>query len=229
MKFAKCVIVCLLAVTVQLTAQKKPKLGTQKDSVSYVIGTDIARNLKKQGIDVNPSILAKGLIDGYSGGKLLLSEQQIEQVMTAFQQQMMSRESERMVEVAKKNKDEGEAFLAANKKRDSVVTLPSGLQYKVLVEGTGKMPTADDTVTTQYRGMLIDGTEFDNSYKNGEPVTFAVKGVIRGWTEALQRMKVGSKWELYVPSELAYGERGAGQAIGPNATLVFEVELLSIK
>lgn len=229
MKLAKFVMVCLLAITVQLAAQKKPKLETQKDSVSYIIGTEIAKNLKKQGIDVNPDVLSIGFKDAYAGDTLLLSEEQIEKVMVTFQQQMMSKQSERMAQLGEKNKKEGDLFLAANKKKDGVVTLPSGLQYKVIAEGTGKIPTLNDTVTTQYRGTLIDGTEFDSSYRQGEPATFPVKGVIRGWTEALQRMKVGSKWELFIPADLAYGERGAGQAIGPNATLIFEVELLSIK
>jgi FKBP-type peptidyl-prolyl cis-trans isomerase FklB len=229
MKFTKFVMVCLLALTTQLTAQKNPKLETQKDSVSYIIGTDIAKNLKKQEINVNPDILSKGFKDAYTGNKLLLSEKQIEEVMTGFQQQMMSKQSHQMAQLAEKNKKEGELFLAANKKKDSVMTLPSGLQYKVIVEGTGRMPTANDTVTTNYRGTLIDGTEFDNSYKRGEPATFAVNRVIPGWTEALQHMKVGSRWELFIPAELGYGERGAGQSIGPNAALIFEVELLSIK
>jgi FKBP-type peptidyl-prolyl cis-trans isomerase FklB len=149
--------------------------------------------------------------------------------MMAFQQEMMANQSKKAGELAEKNQKEGEAFLAANKKKDSVITLPSGLQYKVIAEGTGKMPTLNDTVTTNYRGTLIDGTEFDNSYKRGEPATFPVSGVIPGWTEALQHMKVGAKWQLFVPSNLGYGERGAGETIGPNATLIFEVELLSIK
>jgi len=132
-------------------------------------------------------------------------------------------------QLADKNQKEGEVFLAENKKKKGVITLPSGLQYQVIKEGTGKIPKATDTVTTHYRGTLIDGTEFDSSYKRGEPASFPVNGVIKGWTEALQLMKVGSKWQLFIPSNLAYGPQGAGQAIGPNATLIFEIELLSIK
>ena len=223
------VLLCIVALTIQLSAQTKPALTTEKDKVSYIIGTDIAKNLKKQGIDIDPELLFKGLKDAFTDQKLLLSDEEIQQVMTSFQQEMMAKQSKKTGELAEKNQKEGDAFLAANKKKDSVVTLPSGLQYKVIVEGKGKMPALNDTVTTNYRGTLIDGTEFDNSYKRGEPASFPVSGVIPGWTEALQHMKVGSKWQLFVPSNLAYGERGAGQTIGPNAMLIFEVELLSIK
>jgi len=223
------VLLCLVVMTIQLSAQKKTTLKTEKDKVSYIIGTDIAKNLKKQGIDIDPDMLFKGLKDAFTEQKLALSDSEIQQVMMAFQQEMMAKQSEKAGEIAEKNQKEGAEFLAANKKKDSVITLPSGLQYKVLVEGSGKMPAINDTVTTNYRGTLIDGTEFDNSYKRGEPATFPVRGVIPGWTEALQHMKVGAKWLLFVPSGLAYGEQGAGQTIGPNATLIFEVELLSIK
>jgi len=220
---------CIALVTIQLSAQKKPALKTQKDKVSYIIGTDIGKNLKKQSIDVNPDLLFKGIKDAFAGDKFLLTDQEIQEVMGAFQQEMIAKQTEKMSKAAAANKKEGEAFLEANKKKDSVVTLPSGLQYKVIVEGTGKMPTATDTVTTHYRGTLIDGTEFDNSYKRGEPATFPVSGVIAGWTEALQHMKAGSKWKLYIPSNLAYGDRGAGQLIGPGATLLFDIELISVK
>jgi FKBP-type peptidyl-prolyl cis-trans isomerase FklB len=229
MKQSCIALLCLVALTIQLSAQKKPTLTTEKDKVSYIIGTDIAKNLKKQGIDIDPELLFKGLKDAFTDQKLLLSDEEIQQVMSAFQQEMMAQQSKKAGELAEKNQKEGEAFLAANKKKDSVITLPSGLQYKVIAEGAGKMPTLNDTVTTNYRGTLIDGTEFDNSYKRGEPATFPVSGVIPGWTEALQHMKVGAKWQLFVPANLGYGERGAGQTIGPNATLIFEVELLSIK
>lgn len=220
---------CVALVTIQLSAQKKTTLKTQKEKISYIIGTDIGKNLKKQSIDVNPELLFKGIKDAFAGDKFLLTDQEIQEVMGAFQQEMIAKQSEKMNKVAAANKKEGEAFLDANKKKDSVITLPSGLQYKVVVEGTGKTPTVKDTVTTHYRGMLIDGTEFDNSYKRGEPATFPVTGVIAGWTEALQLMKAGSKWKLYIPSNLAYGDRGAGQLIGPGATLIFDIELISVK
>ena len=229
MKQMRIVLLCLVAMTFQISAQTKPTLTTEKDKVSYIIGTDIAKNLKKQGIDIDPEFLFKGLQDAFTNQKLILSDSEIQQVMTAFQQEMMAKQSKETGELAEKNQKEGDAFLAANKKKDSVITLPSGLQYQILVEGSGKKPTLNDTVTTNYSGTLIDGTEFDNSYKRGEPATFPVSGVIPGWTEALQHMKVGAKWQLFIPSNLAYGERGAGQTIGPNATLIFEVELLSIK
>ena len=222
-------LLCIVAMAIELSAQTKPVLTTEKDKVSYIIGTDIAKNLKKQGIDIDPELLFKGLKDAFTDQKLLLSDEEIQQIMTAFQQEMVEKQAKKAGELAEKNQKEGEAFLAANKKKDSVITLASGLQYKVIVEGAGKMPKLYDTVTTNYRGTLIDGTEFDNSYKRGEPATFPVSGVIPGWTEALQHMKVGAKWQLFVPANLAYGERGAGQTIGPNATLIFEVELLSIK
>jgi FKBP-type peptidyl-prolyl cis-trans isomerase FklB len=220
---------CVALATTHVSAQKKSALKTPKDKVSYIIGTDIGKNLKKQSMDINPEILYRGIKDAFSGSKLLLSDEEIQAVMTEFQQKMMAKQAEKMSKLGEVNKKEGEAFLETNKKKDSVVTLPSGLQYKTVVEGTGKIPTLNDTVTTHYRGTLIDGTEFDNSYKRGEPATFPVKGVIAGWTEALQRMKVGSKWRLFIPSTLAYGERGAGQVIGPNATLIFDIELISVK
>ncbi|HTR81902.1 MAG TPA: FKBP-type peptidyl-prolyl cis-trans isomerase [Bacteroidota bacterium] len=229
MKQLSLLFLCLVVLPPWLDAQTDSTLKTERDKVSYIIGTDIGKNLKKQGIEVDPELMFKGFKDGYSDNKLLLSDSAIQECMTSFQQEMMAKQSEVSAKLAEKNKADGEAFLAANKKRDSVVTLPSGLQYKILVKGKGKSPKLEDTVTAHYRGMLIDGTEFDNSYKRGEPLTIPVNGVIPGWTEALQHMTVGSKWQLFIPSELAYGERGAGQIIGPNATLIFDVELLSIK
>jgi FKBP-type peptidyl-prolyl cis-trans isomerase FklB len=204
-------------------------LKTQKDKVSYSIGLDIGTNFKQQAIEVDPDVLARGVKDAMSDAKPLLSEEEVQAVMSAFEQEMKEKTIALNKELGDKNIKEGEAFLAENKKKEGVVTLPSGLQYKVITAGTGKKPKATDTVTTQYRGTLIDGTEFDSSYKRGQPATFPVTGVITGWTEALQLMPVGSKWQLFIPSNLAYGPRGAGHVIGPNATLVFEVELLSIE
>ncbi|MCJ7833279.1 MAG: FKBP-type peptidyl-prolyl cis-trans isomerase, partial [Deltaproteobacteria bacterium] len=170
----------------------------------------------------------KGFKDALSGAKPLLSEEEMRTVMTAFQKEISEKQAEKTKVLGEKNKKEGETFLAENKKKEGVKILTSGLQYKVVKEGTGKKPKATDKVTTHYQGTLIDGTEFDSSYKRGEPAAFPVNGVIPGWTEALQLMKVGSKWQLFVPSKLAYGERGAGPKIGPNAVLIFTVELLSI-
>ena len=210
-------------------AQDRPVLKTDKDKVSYSIGLDIGTNFKRQSVDLDPKALAAGIADGLSGGKPLLTEDEVRKVLAQFQQQMAAKAQEMAQQLAEKNQKEGEVFLAENKKKKGVITLPSGLQYQVITAGTGKIPKATDTVTTHYRGTLIDGTEFDSSYKRGEPASFPVNGVIKGWTEALQLMKVGSKWQLFIPSSLAYGPQGAGQVIGPNATLVFEIELLSIK
>ncbi len=216
-------------LTSQAFAGEQTSLKNEKEKVSYIIGVNIGRNLKAQSVEVDPDLVSKGMKDVASGGKLLMTDDEMKGTMEAFQKEMTTKHNEELKKVGEKNKAEGEAFLAANKKKPGVVTLPSGLQYKVITEGKGKAPKATDIVTVNYKGTLIDGTEFDSSYKRGEPATFPVNGVIPGWTEALQLMKEGSKWELYIPSNLAYGERGAGKTIGPNATLVFEVELLSVK
>jgi FKBP-type peptidyl-prolyl cis-trans isomerase FklB len=180
-------------------------------------------------IDVDLEILVTGIKDALSGAKPLMTEQEMKETITALQKDLQAKQQEQTKALAEKNKKEGEAFLAENKKKQGVITMPSGLQYKILTDGKGKSPKATDTVTVNYKGTLIDGTEFDSSYKRGQPATFAVNGVIPGWTEALQLMKEGSKWQMFIPSNLAYGERGAGGAIGPNAVLIFEVELISIK
>ncbi len=219
----------IMLLTSQVNAEENLVLKDQRDKISYSIGINMGNNLKRQSIDVNPDALLQGIKDALSGGKALMTEQEINETMTAFQKEMKAKQVERSKELGEKNKKEGEAFLAENKKKDGVVILPSGLQYKVIKEGTGKTPKLTDTVTVNYRGTLIDGTEFDSSYRRGQPATFPANGVIAGWTEALQLMKVGSKWQLFIPYNLAYGERGAGRDIGPNATLIFDVELLSIK
>ena len=185
--------------------------------------------LRKQSIDVDPAILARGLRDSLSNGKTLLTEDEARAVLAQLQSDVRKKQQDLAQQVAEVNKKQGLAFLETNKTKDGVVTLPSGLQYKVLQEGTGPKPAPTDTVVCNYRGTLLDSTEFDSSYKRGQPATFPVTGVIKGWTEALQLMPVGSKWQLFIPSELAYGERGAGGQIGPNATLIFEVELISIQ
>jgi FKBP-type peptidyl-prolyl cis-trans isomerase FklB len=210
-------------------AADAPELKGDKERLSYSIGMDIGGNLKRQSVEVDPDLLAKGIKDSYGGGKTLLTEDEARQAITNFQQALMAKKAEAMRILAEKNKADGEKFLAENAKKEGVKTLASGLQYKEIAPGTGKSPKTSDTVTTHYKGTLVDGTEFDSSYKRGEPATFPVSGVIPGWTEALQLMKEGAKWQLFVPSGLAYGEQGAGQVIGPNATLIFEVELISIK
>ncbi len=228
MKLRFIVVLCAVLLAAQVYAEETA-LKTKMDKVSYGLGISIGTNLKNQSVDVEPDAFAKGLNDALSGSKPLMTEQEMREVMVAFQQEMVAKQLERSKNLGEKNKKEGEPFLDANKKKEGVVTLPSGLQYKVIKEGKGKSPKAADTVTVNYRGTLIDGTEFDSSYKRGEPATFAVNAVIPGWTEALQLMKEGAKWQLFIPSNLAYGEKGAGNMIGPNAVLIFEVELISVK
>jgi len=226
MKLKLIVILGILFLVSQVNAQENLVLKNQKDKISYIIGMDIGTNLKKQSIDIDSNILAKGVKDALAGTKPLLTEQEIQETMIAFQKEMMAKQAE----VAKKNKAEGEVFLTENKKKEGVKTLLSGLQYKVIKAGTGKKPKSTDTVTAHYRGTLINGTEFDSSYKRGQPATFPVSGgMIPGWTEALQLMEEGAKWQLFIPPNLAYGEQGAGRDIGPNATLIFEIEMVSIQ
>ena len=189
----------------------------------------MAESFKKQSVPYDPAVLARGLKDGLVGGKTLLTEEEAQAAIKVVQEEVGKQQMEKMQAAGAANKKEGDAFLAANKGKEGVVTLPSGLQYKILKEGTGPKPTATDTVVCNYRGTLINGTEFDSSYKRGQPATFPVSGVIKGWTEALQLMPVGSKWQLFIPSDLAYGDRGAGADIGPDSTLIFEVELVSIQ
>ena len=204
-------------------------LKTQKDKVSYAIGLNIGKSLHKDAVEIDPAIFARGVRDALTGAKALLSDEELKMVLTTLQGELQKRQEETMRQAGEINKKAGDAFLAENKTKPGVVTLPSGLQYKILTEGTGPKPAATDSVVCNYRGTLIDGTEFDSSYKRGQPATFPVNGVIKGWTEAVQLMPVGSKWQLFVPAELAYGNRGAGPTIGPDATLTFEVELLSIQ
>ncbi len=218
MKLKLIVVLGVLFFVSQVSAEEKLVLKSQKEKVSYIIGMNIGSNFKRQLIDIDPGILMKGIQEALAGAKPLLTEQEIQETMVAFQKELME-----------KYKKQGEDFLAENKKKEGIKTLPDGLQYKVIKAGTGKKPKADDTVTVNYRGTLIDGTEFDSSYKRGQPATFPVSGVIPGWTEALQLMQEGSKWELFIPSNLAYGERGRPGIIGPNAALIFEVELVSIR
>jgi FKBP-type peptidyl-prolyl cis-trans isomerase FklB len=204
-------------------------LKTQKDKFSYALGMNLGANLHKQSVPVDPNIMARGLKDALAGGKTLLTEEEARAAITTVQNDMREKQQAKMQAAGGANKKEGEAFLADNKSKEGVIALPSGLQYKVLKEGNGPKPTATDSVVCNYRGTLINGTEFDSSTKHGGPATFPVNGVIKGWTEALQLMPVGSKWQLFVPSDLAYADRGAGGDIGPNATLIFEVELVSIQ
>jgi FKBP-type peptidyl-prolyl cis-trans isomerase FklB len=209
--------------------QSSMALDTPKAKASYAIGLNIGKGMNKSTLALDTNIFIQGLKDGLTGSKALMSDDEVKAVLTELQAQLRQAAEEKARQLGEANKKEGEAFLAANKEKEGVVTLPDGLQYKVLTAGTGPTPTANDMVVCNYRGTLIDGTEFDSSYKHGQPATFAVSQVIRGWAEALQLMPVGSKWQIFLPAEMAYGPRGAGPDIGPNATLIFEVELLSIQ
>lgn len=229
MKFVSILVIGMLVLAGQVYGADESALKSEKDKLSYTFGANFGKSLKQQEIEINTDIFIKGMKEGLSGGKMLLTDQEMKDTMTSFQKEMAAKQAEKRKALAEKNKKEGDAFLAANKSKEGVKTLPSGLQYKVITEGTGKTPKATDTVVTNYRGTLIDGTEFDSSYQRKAPATFKVNGVIKGWTEALQLMKEGAKWQLFVPSEIAYGERGAGPNIGPNAVLIFEIELISAK
>ena len=205
------------------------KLDTPKNRISYTIGVNIGQDFKTQKMDVDPDVLLMGLKDTLSGKELQLTEEEMVQEIQNFQQEMQTKMVAEMEAQATTNKAAGEAFLAENVNQEGVVVTESGLQYKILEPGEGDSPGPADVATVHYRGTLIDGTQFDSSYDRGQPATFPVGGVIAGWTEALQLMKPGAKWQLFIPAELAYGERGAGQDIGPNSTLLFDVELISVE
>ena len=229
MRYVIVIILSIAFLSGVCHAQQKLELKDQKDKESYSLGYQFGQSLKSQGIDINLDIYGSGIRDAFSGKEPQMSQEEIRATLTSLQQRVMAAQQKELKEMAAKNLNESKKFLAENQKKEGIKTLPSGLQYKVLTEGSGEMPKAEDTVTINYKGTLIDGTEFDSSYKRGQPATFQVKGVIKGWTEALQLMKQGAKWQLFIPPDLAYGERGAGRDIGPNATLIFEVELLTIK
>src|SRR5213596_2351959 len=221
------VIVSASLLALPLFGQEKsqsPQLKDQKDKVSYSIGMNIGFNLSKQKVDISPDILAAGIKDAIAG-KPQLTQDQVKDVMAQFEKDMEQKQKQ----AGEKNKTEGAKFLEENKKKEGVKTTASGLQYKVVKDGNGAQPKATDTVTVNYRGTLINGTEFDSSYKRGQPATFPVNGVIKGWTEALQLMKVGSKYQLFIPSDLAYGERSVSPDLAANSTLIFEVELMDAK
>jgi FKBP-type peptidyl-prolyl cis-trans isomerase len=218
--------ICLLAARV--SAGEPQVLKTPMDKVNYAIGVDIGKNFRNQGNDINLDLVVQGLKDGLSGAKLLIPEKELRAIIISFQNELRQKQAVARRVAVMDNQQKGTAFLAENKTLPGVVTLPSGLQYRILKTGDGRKPMAGDTVTCNYRGTLIDGTEFDSSAP-GHPSTFAVAAVIPGWREALKLMPAGSKWQLFIPHQLAYGERGKGNTIGPDETLIFEVELLAIK
>jgi FKBP-type peptidyl-prolyl cis-trans isomerase FklB len=209
-------------------ALDKTALKKQKTRVSYSIGVDIGRNMKKSDVDVDPVALAQGIKDAMYGSPLL-TDKEMKTTLDTYKKELQARKAELAKKKAESNRKEGEAFLEANKKKPGVKTLPSGLQYRILKAGSGKAPKAGDTVVVNYRGTHLNGVEFDSSLRYGGSQTMKVSAVIAGWKEALQMMPVGSKWMLYIPSNLAYGERGAVRDIGPNETLIFEVELLAVR
>jgi FKBP-type peptidyl-prolyl cis-trans isomerase FklB len=208
---------------------ESPVLKTGKDKESYAVGVDLARNIKRQGIALDPDMTAKGLRDELSGADLLMTDGEVRLTLSAFQTEMKQRVERPGKAMAEANQKEGEAFLAENKSKPGVITLPSGLQYKIMKEGAGKKPADEDTVLLDFQGTHIDGTVFTGTTISGKPVTMKVKETLPGWKEALKQMSVGSKWQLFIPPQLAYGEQGSGRYVGPNATLIYELELLAIQ
>jgi FKBP-type peptidyl-prolyl cis-trans isomerase FklB len=236
-KSKQCIVVIIISLFVltmqaQAQAQDKGLPKDKKEKTSYAVGVDmgvgLSRQMKELSVEIDADMVAQGLKDGYVG-KPKLSEEELRTVLTELTKEMQTKQSEKMKTVGDKNKLEGEAFLSQNAKASGIHKLPSGLQYKVIKEGAGKTPKSTDTVIVNYKGTLIDGTEFDSSFKRNQPLEIKVNGVIPGWTEILQKMKEGSRYTVYIPSNLAYGERGAGAIIGPNAVLIFDVELLTVK
>ncbi|HSY10338.1 MAG TPA: FKBP-type peptidyl-prolyl cis-trans isomerase [Candidatus Dormibacteraeota bacterium] len=227
MKTTFWMMVFSLAAT-SLLADDANVLSDAQSRASYAVGMMMGERWKQQGIDLNDDVFLRGLKDAEAGTNTLMTEKEMSDTLNQFQQEMFAKQKQMRAELGEKNKAEGAAFLATNKNNPDVIALPDGLQYKILTSGSGKTPAPDDTVTVNYRGTFIDGKEFDSSAKAGHPAQFQANHVIPGWTEALTKMKTGSKWELFIPSSLAYGEQG-GRSIPPNATLIFEVELLDVK
>lgn len=229
MKHAAAIIVCFMVLSASFCLKKKTELKDQKDKESYSLGYRFGENMKHQGADLNLDVYTSGVRDALEGNKSKMTSEEIRSTIAGFQQRLSAAQQKVQKDLAQKNLSDGAAFLAENGKKAGVTTLPSGLQYMILAEGSGKTPKQTDTVTVHYRGTLIDGSEFESSYGRGVPPTFKVEGLIRGWSEALQMMKEGSKWRLFIPPNLAYGEKGSPPVIPPNSTLIFEVELLSVQ
>ena len=229
MKMKLVAVAMSLAMSTAIAATDTKALTSDLDKLSYSIGSDLGKNFKRQGIDVNSTIMAKGIDDGMSGATLLLTEQQMKDVLSKFQKDLMAKRTAEFTKKSEINKAKGEDFLKQNKGKEGVISLDDGLQYKIIKAGTGAKPSKDDTVTVEYTGRLIGGEIFDSTEKSGKPATFKLSQVIPGWTEALQLMPAGSTWEIYVPANLAYGSRSVGGPIGPNETLVFNIHLISVK
>jgi FKBP-type peptidyl-prolyl cis-trans isomerase len=228
----KCAIALVLLglLGCQSPGQKSTKLETKKDTISYSIGLNLGNSLQHDSVSINPDVFLQGVLDASAdSAKRMLTNKEVGDILEGFMTELRDKRIAQLKASGEKNKAEGEKFLAENAKNPDIVTLPSGLQYRVLVMGKGKKPTAKSTVTAHYIGKLLDGTEFDNSYKRGEPATFPVTNVIKGWMEGLQIMKAGSKYEFFIPPDLAYGEKGAGGVIPPSAMLIFQVELIAVK
>jgi FKBP-type peptidyl-prolyl cis-trans isomerase len=223
-------VIGLCSIALNAGAEEPPKtLNSEQDKISYSLGYNIGKRLQQQKLELNQDILQQGMRDALGGGAGLLTDQEVETTLRNLQRSLAQKAADDKKKAGEKNAADGEKFLADNAGKTGVVKLPSGLQYKIVKEGSGKKPSANDKVSTHYRGTLIDGTEFDSSYARGKPATFPVNGVIAGWTEALQLMPEGAKWQLFVPAKLAYGEEGMGDRIGPNSTLLFEVELIKVE
>ncbi|HSW63135.1 MAG TPA: FKBP-type peptidyl-prolyl cis-trans isomerase [Dissulfurispiraceae bacterium] len=222
------IILIMVIAAVPAVAAEKGAPKTGKEKLGYSVGYVTGMNMKQDGLDISAEQLSRGIRDGYLGKKGAMTEDEMKGALDEYQKVLVAKQAEAMKLVAEKNKKEGAAYLAENGKKEGVITTASGLQYKVITPGTGKQPKESDSVKVHYRGTTLDGTEFDSSIRRGEPATFPVNGVIAGWKEVLQLMKEGAKWQVAIPSELAYGERGAAQVIGPNQVLLFDVELIQI-
>lgn len=210
-------------------SENAPELKTLQDRINYAIGVNLISNIRHQGIDIDLNLVMKGMQDAFLGRKIPMTDEELRTCISLYQTDVRQKQAKARAVASETNKKDGQAFLAENRKKEGVVTLPSGVQYRIIKAGEGKKPSDEDSVECHYRGTLISGTEFDSSYPKGHPATFKVNGVIPGWREALKLMPVGAKWQVFVPSQLAYGERGTGAFIGPNATLIFEVDLIAIK
>lgn len=219
----------MVAMTTGVAGAADKEMKSMTDKVSYLIGRQIGQSFARDELQVNFDFLLKGMKEAKAGQDSSIAKEEAAQIMEQFKQQMVAKASKRNTGLSAKNEEAGKAFRDAYAEKDGVKTTESGLMYRVLKAGEGKKPTATDTVKTHYRGTLVDGTEFDSSYGRGQPASFPVNGVIKGWQEALPMMAVGAKWELVIPAELAYGARGGGPKIGPGSTLVFEIELLEIQ